>query len=74
MSGPLGRLGAAATLGQHCPQMTQRPGIPAHFVDACIDLSASKFDFPRKPMSRRTLRFAVYFVSVELDNMAYKIY
>ena len=26
MFGPLGRLGAAATLGQHCPQMTQRPG------------------------------------------------
>ena len=26
MIGPLGRLGAAATLGQHCPQMTQRPG------------------------------------------------
>ena len=24
--GPLGRLGAAATLGQHCPQMTERPG------------------------------------------------
>ena len=23
---PLGRLGAAATLRQHCPQMTQRPG------------------------------------------------
>ena len=22
----MGRLGAAATLGQHCPQMTQRPG------------------------------------------------
>ena len=27
MIGPLGRLGAAATLRQHCPQMTQRPGI-----------------------------------------------
>ena len=26
MIGPLGRLGAAATLGQHCPQLTQRPG------------------------------------------------
>ena len=26
MNGPLGRLGAAATLGQRCPQMTQRPG------------------------------------------------
>ena len=26
MIGPLGRLGAAATLGQYCPQMTQRPG------------------------------------------------
>ena len=26
MIGPLGRLGAAATLGQHCPQVTQRPG------------------------------------------------
>ena len=26
MIGPLGRLGAAATLGQHCPQMTRRPG------------------------------------------------
>ena len=24
MIGPLGRLGAAVTLGQHCPQMTQR--------------------------------------------------
>ena len=24
MIGPLGRLGAAATLRQHCPQMTQR--------------------------------------------------
>ena len=24
MNWPLGRLGAAATLGQHCPQMTQR--------------------------------------------------
>ena len=24
MIGLLGRLGAAATLGQHCPQMTQR--------------------------------------------------
>ena len=24
MFGPLGRLGAAATNGQHCPQMTQR--------------------------------------------------
>ena len=24
MIGPLGRLGADATLGQHCPQMTQR--------------------------------------------------
>ena len=24
MIGPLGRLGVAATLGQHCPQMTQR--------------------------------------------------
>ena len=24
MIGPLGRLGTAATLGQHCPQMTQR--------------------------------------------------
>ena len=24
MIGPLGRLGAAATLGQHCPQMTRR--------------------------------------------------
>ena len=23
---PLGRLGAAVTLGQHCPQMTHRPG------------------------------------------------
>ena len=27
MIGPLGRQGPAATLGQHCPQMTQRPGI-----------------------------------------------
>ena len=26
MIGPLSRLGAAATLGQHCPHMTQRPG------------------------------------------------
>ena len=26
MIGPLGRLGAAVTLRQHCPQMTQRPG------------------------------------------------
>ena len=26
MIGPLGRLGAAATLRRHCPQMTQRPG------------------------------------------------
>ena len=26
MIGPLGRMGAAATLGQHCPQMTQRRG------------------------------------------------
>ena len=25
--GPLGRQGPAATIGQHCPQMTQRPGI-----------------------------------------------
>ena len=24
MIGPLGKLGAAATLGQHCPQMAQR--------------------------------------------------
>ena len=32
MIGPLGRLGAAATLGQHCPQMTQRPGkVSRHF-------------------------------------------
>ena len=27
MIGLLGRLRAAATLGQHCPQMTQRPGM-----------------------------------------------
>ena len=27
MIGPLGRLGAADTLRQHCPQMTPRPGI-----------------------------------------------
>ena len=26
MTGPLGRQGQAAPLGQHCPQMTQRPG------------------------------------------------
>ena len=26
MIGPVGRLGAAATLRQHCPQMTQRQG------------------------------------------------
>ena len=26
MIGPLGRLGAAANLRQHCPQITQRPG------------------------------------------------
>ena len=25
MNRPLGRLGAAATLGQHCPQMAQNP-------------------------------------------------
>ena len=24
--GPLGRQGPAATFGQHCPQMAQRPG------------------------------------------------
>ena len=30
MIGPLGRLGAAAILRQHCPQMTQRPGIFAN--------------------------------------------
>ena len=29
MIGPLGRLGAAATLEQHCPQMTQRRCIGA---------------------------------------------
>ena len=28
MIGPLGRLGAVATLGQHCPQMTQRRCTP----------------------------------------------
>ena len=32
--GPLGRMGAAATLGQHCPQMTQRPGTLIH-VNCC---------------------------------------
>ena len=26
MIGPLGRQGPAATLGQHCPQVTRRPG------------------------------------------------
>ena len=31
MIGPLGRLGAAATLGQHCPQITERPG-PAALI------------------------------------------
>ena len=31
MIGPLGRLGAAATLRQHCPQITQRPGILVSF-------------------------------------------
>ena len=30
---PLGRLGAAATLRQHCPQMTQRLGICLHLQD-----------------------------------------
>ena len=34
MIGPLGRLVAAASLGQHCPQMTQRPGIAEVFLDA----------------------------------------
>ena len=27
MIGPFGRQGPAATLGQHCPQMTRRPGM-----------------------------------------------
>ena len=31
--GPLGRLGAAATLGQHCPQMTLRR-CTVHFVSS----------------------------------------
>ena len=31
MIGLLGRQGQAATLGQHCPQMTQRPGICFHW-------------------------------------------
>ena len=32
MIGLLGRLGAAATLGQHCPQMSQRPVTPTVYV------------------------------------------
>ena len=32
--GPLGRLGAAATLGQHCPQMTKRCcSVQGHYLD-----------------------------------------
>ena len=34
MIGPLGRLGAAATLGQHCPQMTQRRCTTVHLATA----------------------------------------
>ena len=38
MIGPFGRLGAAATLRQHCPQMTQRPG-RATWISAFSDFN-----------------------------------
>ena len=38
MIGLLGRLEAAATLGQHCPQMTQRRCMPEE--DACLAVLA----------------------------------
>ena len=34
---PLGRQGPAATLRQRCPQMTQRPGMPA--IDSGVKLN-----------------------------------
>ena len=39
MIGPLGRLGTAATLGQHCPEMTQRRCIdsPCEAKHGCDD-------------------------------------
>ena len=43
MIGPLGRLGAAATLGQHCPQMTTDVQIlwNSIFGPCCDDVIAS---------------------------------
>ena len=47
MIGLLGRLGAAATLGRHCPQMTQRPGMrPLSSSGAAILQVQSVQDLP----------------------------
>ena len=41
MIGPLRRLRAAATLGQNCPQMTQRPGNALYLQTFPASLSLS---------------------------------
>ena len=54
MIGPLGRQGAAESLGQHCPQMNQRPGmeifaVPVHVKQKYnLFLSASHFNNRQK--------------------------
>ena len=42
MIGPLGRKGPAATLRQHCPQMTQRPGMNVRYggVEAAFTITS----------------------------------
>ena len=41
---PLGRLGAAATLGQHCPQMTQRRCTTNQFASLVAVVGAGEAD------------------------------
>ena len=52
MIGPLGRQGPAATLGQHCPQMAQRPGIYIYIererAQSALDRTLNQIDRERE--------------------------
>ena len=65
MIGPLGSLGAAATLGQHCPQMTQRRC--TYMFVAC---DAVRDSYMQVKSTRSALEFGMGFriENVVLDN------
>ena len=55
MIGPLGRLGAAATLGQHCPRMTQRRCRQGLFEEFTFEVIVSKIGNVLCPLPRQFL-------------------